>query len=106
MSPSPDASSAEDGLQHVLIIHEVAAYAAWKRVFDEAAGLRKQAGEISYQLLRAESDANNIVHFSRWSSLIAARRFFESPELVEIRAKAGVKAPEFIYLTALEQGVL
>jgi len=93
-------------MQHVLIIHEVEAYPAWKAVFDQAAGIRKHAGEISYQLLRYDGDANRVVHFSAWSSLDAARHFFESPELVEIRKKAGVKAPEFIYLQELERGVL
>lgn len=93
-------------MPHVLIIHEVAAYPAWKAVFDQAAGIRKSAGEISYQLLRYENDANTIVHFSEWSSLENARRFFESPELVEIRKKAGVKAPSFIYLQAIESGAL
>jgi len=93
-------------VQHVLIIHEVESYPAWKAVFDEAAGIRKQAGEISYQLLRYDSDANNIVHFSEWSSLANARRFFESPQLVEIRRNAGVKAPDFIYLEEIERGTL
>jgi hypothetical protein len=37
-------------MQYVLIIHEVETYTAWKAVFDQAAGIRKQAGEISYQL--------------------------------------------------------
>ena len=91
---------------HVLIIHEVADYAAWKLVFDDAAGIRREAGEISYQLLKSETDANRIVHFSRWRSLAAARAFFESPRLEEIRRQAGVKAPEFLYLQALESGVL
>lgn len=93
-------------MPHVLIIHEVNDYAAWKVIFDQAAGIRKHAGEVSYQLLRYDTDANNIVHFSEWTSLDNARRFFESPELVEIRKKAGVKAPEFIYLHELERGVL
>ncbi|MDO9104539.1 MAG: antibiotic biosynthesis monooxygenase [Methylovulum sp.] len=93
-------------MPYVLIIHEVADYHAWKIIFDEAANIRKDAGEISYQLLKYEHDAHNIVHFSRWSSLDHARTFFESPELVEIRNKAGVKAPEFIYLNELENGVL
>ena len=39
-------------MQHVLIIHEVESYPAWKAVFDQAADIRKLAGEISYQLLR------------------------------------------------------
>lgn len=93
-------------MQYVLIIHEVRAYPAWKIVFDGAADIRKRAGEISYQLLRHDADANNIVHFSEWSSLENARRFFESAELVEIRKKAGVKAPAFIYLQEIERGVL
>jgi quinol monooxygenase YgiN len=93
-------------VQYVLINHEVENYAAWKTVFDEAAGIRKAAGELSYQLLRFDHDANHIVHFSRWTSLDNARKFFESPELVEIRKKAGVKAPEFIYLHQLESATL
>lgn len=93
-------------MPHVLIIHDVEAYAAWKTIFDQAAGIRKQAGEIRYQLLRHEMDANRIVHFSEWVSLDKARRFFESPELIEIRQRAGVKAPEFLYLNEIEQGLL
>lgn len=93
-------------MQHVLIIHEVDAYPVWKAVFDQATEMRKQAGEISYQLLRYENEENNIVLFSRWTSLENARRFFELPELVEIRKQAGVKAPSFIYLQEIEQGVL
>ena len=93
-------------MPHVLIIHEVASYPAWKEIFDQAAEMRKNAGEISFQLLRYEKDENNIVHFSEWSSLDYARRFFESPELVEIRVRAGVKAPEFICLDEIERGLL
>lgn len=93
-------------MQHVLIIHEVADYAAWKLVFDRAAGIRQAAGERSYQVLRYEHDANRIVHFSAWTSIADARAFFESPELVRIRLEAGVKAPEFIYLDLLESGTL
>lgn len=93
-------------MNYVLIIHEVESYPAWKAVFDQAADIRKQAGEMSYQLLRYDNAANNIVHFSAWSSLDSARCFFESPALVEIRRKAGVKSPEFIYLQEIECGVL
>lgn len=93
-------------MQYVLIIHEVEDYAAWKKVFDNAAQIRKEAGEMSYQLLKLDADANNIVHFSRWSSLQNAKNFFESERLVEIRKKAGVKAPTFIYLDEIENGIL
>jgi len=91
---------------HVLIVHEVADYPAWKRVFDQAAAIRREAGERSYQVLASDVDANRVVHFSRWTSADAARAFFESDRLVKIREEAGVKAPEFLYLDLLEQGTL
>jgi quinol monooxygenase YgiN len=91
---------------HVLIIHEVADYPAWKTIFDSAAGIRKEAGERSYQVLKYDTDANKIVHFSAWTSLTDARAFFESPRLVKIRQEAGVQAPEFIYLDQIEAGTL
>jgi quinol monooxygenase YgiN len=93
-------------MHYVLIIHEVEDYPAWKAVFDQAATIRKQAGERSYQVLSYENEPNKIVHFSAWISISHAKAFFESPKLVEIRQKAGVKAPEFIYLNQLEMGVL
>ena len=91
---------------YVLIIHEVADYPAWKTVFDSAAGIRKEAGERSFQVLKYETDANKIVHFSAWTSIADAKAFFESPRLVKIREEAGVKAPEFIYLDQIEAGTL
>jgi quinol monooxygenase YgiN len=93
-------------MQYVLIIHEVEDYQAWKQIFDGASDLRKQAGESEYQVLKYENNPNKIVHFSSWTSIEAAKRFFESPELVKIRADAGVKSPDFIYLEQLESGIL
>ena len=89
-----------------MIIHEVEDYESWKKVFDRAADIRQQAGERTYQVLKYENDSNKIVHFSAWVSIDAAKQFFESPKLVEIRKEAGVKSPEFIYLDQLESGIL
>ncbi|MBP6385798.1 MAG: antibiotic biosynthesis monooxygenase [Pseudarcicella sp.] len=93
-------------MPHVLIIHEVEDYIAWKKVFDNAAGIRKEAGEIFYQVLKYEDNKNKIVHFSKWNSTENAKGFFESPKLVQIRQEAGVKSPDFIYLEELENGLL
>ena len=99
-------SESDAPLQYVLIIHEVADYPAWKMIFDDASDIRKAAGERSYQVLKYHNHPNKIVHFSEWTSIDDARRFFESPRLVKIRAEAGVKAPEFIYLDQLDAGTL
>jgi len=93
-------------MDHVLIIHEVKDYDAWKVIFDNASSIRQDAGEQSYQVLKYEKNKNKIVHFSKWSSLLNAKAFFESQELIKIRKKAGVKAPGFIYLNELATGVL
>jgi heme-degrading monooxygenase HmoA len=93
-------------MQYVLIIHEVADYDHWKQVFDNAADIRKAAGERTYQVLKCENDPHKIVHFSAWTTIAAAKRFFESPELVKIRTDAGVRSPEFIYLDQLAAGML
>ena len=93
-------------MQCVLIIHEVADYPAWKKVFDGAADIRREAGERSFQVLKYQNDPNRIVHFSVWTSIDDAKRFFESPKLVQIRKEAGVKSPDFIYLEQLEAGML
>lgn len=93
-------------MQYVLIIHEVADYPAWKKVFDGASDLRRDAGERSYQVLNDQNDPNRIVHFSAWTSIDDAKRFFDSPRLVRIRAEAGVKSPDFIYLEQIEAGTL
>ena len=75
-------------------------------LFDNAAKIRKEAGERSYQILSHECDPNKIVHLSVWTSAADARAFFESPRLVNIREEADVKAPDFIYLEELATGIL
>ena len=98
--------SGSDGDAVVLLVHEVDDYPAWKQVFDEAAGLRAEAGERTFRVLRADGPGERIVHLSTWTSHDDARAFFESPRLVEIRRRAGVHAPEFLYLDELDAGVL
>ena len=68
-------------MKYVLIIHEVKDYQAWKKIFDSASTIRKEAGEISYQVLKYENDTNKILHFSVWNSTENAKFFFNSPKL-------------------------
>lgn len=91
-------------MQHVLIIHEVAEYEAWKKVFDAAAGIRREAGERTYQVLKMQNEPNKIVHFSAWTSITDARAFFESPRLVEIRKQAGQTPPTSSTWTSWKRG--
>lgn len=69
----------ENRVQHLLIIHALTSHPAWTTVIDQVADICKR-GEIPYQLLRFDNDANDVTHFSVCASLDKARRFFESPE--------------------------
>ena len=93
-------------MKFVLIIHEVENYTGWKKGFDAAASIRKSAGEIAYQVLIDDKNANKVVHFSQWESHEQAKAFFESEEVKQIRKDLGVKQPDFIYLDELENGIL
>jgi quinol monooxygenase YgiN len=93
-------------MHYTLIIHHVENYENWKKMFDKAANLRKEAGEVSYQVLSDHQLPNKIVHFSKWKSIQQAKIFFESPELKALRKQGGVKSPEFIYLNELAFGDL
>lgn len=90
----------------VIVIHRVDDLEAWQRIFDEAAPLRRAAGEREYRVMCSQDDRNEVVHLARWSSLQEARAFFESPEVVAIRARAGVHPPRFLYLDELAAGEL
>lgn len=93
-------------IKFVLIIHEVPDYNKWKIIFDKASLIRKEAGELSYQVLKYQDDPNKIVHLSIWSSHESAKQFFESEELIKIRKEAGVITPQFLYLDQLEKAYL
>lgn len=93
-------------MKFVLVIHEVEDFERWKLFFDRAEKIRKKAGEKAYQILKFEKQDRRVVHFSEWSTLEAARNFFESAEVIQIRKEAGVKAPEFFYLEQLAEGTL
>jgi hypothetical protein len=89
----------------VIVVHRVAAYQAWKKVFDAAASIRYAGGERDYQVLTSTEDSNLVVHTATWITTRAAKDFFESEELVRIRVEAGVEAPQFFYLDLVESGV-
>jgi hypothetical protein len=80
------------------IMHEVEDYSSWKAVFDHAAGIRKEAGEIVYQLLHYDRDANTIVHLSEWPSLHNAGASLNLRSCRDLGRTAGVQSRRFIYL--------
>jgi len=77
----------------MLIQHTVKDYAAWRKVFDESATLRKSYGELSSQLYREAGNPNKVTVLNTWDSLANARKFTSSPELRAAMERAGVDGP-------------
>jgi quinol monooxygenase YgiN len=92
-------------LKYLLIIHEVEDYRKWKVIFDKSVVMRREAGELSFQVFKYRNEPNKIVHIGEWTSHEQAQQFFDSPELVKIRADAGVREPQFVYLEELDSDV-
>ena len=88
-------------MYYVLIIHDVKDFRTWKEGFDKASTIRKEAGELNYQVLVDKNDSNKVVHFSCWKDHDQAKTFFESEKVKQIRKELGVKQPNFIYLNQI-----
>jgi heme-degrading monooxygenase HmoA len=85
-------------MTRVVVIHRVADVDRWRAAFDAAADLRAAGGELDFEVLHADDDPHLIVHLARWTTVAEARAFFESPEVVAIRKRAGAEPPTFLYL--------
>jgi len=77
----------------MLIQHKVKDFAAWKKVFDSVAAMRKSGGELSAQVFRDANDPNKLTVLNKWDSLANAQKFAQSPELKAAMEKAGVDGP-------------
>jgi quinol monooxygenase YgiN len=81
----------------MLIQHTVKDYAAWRKMFDSAAEMRKSNGELSAQVYRDASDPNKITVMNKWDSLANAQKFTGSPELRAAMEQAGVVGAPTVY---------
>jgi quinol monooxygenase YgiN len=92
-------------MAYMFVRHNVQDYEAWKSVFDSVRDLRKRSGEKSYQILRQDSDSNNLIVVNEWDHLDSARRFAASPELKAAMERAGVAGkPEILFLEEAARG--
>lgn len=68
--------------------------------------IRQAAGEIEYWLVAYQGEPLKTVHFSRWTSHVAARAFSNRPNWWKSARVADVRASDFIYLNEIEAGGL
>ena len=80
----------------LLARHHVRDYAAWKQIYDSAAGLRKDGGVLVDSVYQGKGDPNAIMVTHRFASMAAAEAWVANPALAEALSKSGVEgAPTF-----------
>ena len=75
-------------------------FAEWKSTFDGNESYRAEHGERGYQVFQTANDPDEIVVLFEWDENEDPRAFFESDEMRETMAEAGLTGPP--ELTVLE----
>jgi len=87
---------------NILVHHEVAAYPAWKAVFDAALDWRHKNGERSARIFHTAGNLNDLTLLFEWETLEKGRAFMASDELKTRMAAAGVKGqPQVHFLNEM-----
>jgi hypothetical protein len=74
------------------VLHRVADYDAWRRVYDSVAEMQRQGGVTAKAVYRAEGDPDNVLVMHQFGSAQEAHAFFEGTELRQAMQDAGVDA--------------
>jgi hypothetical protein len=86
-----------------VVTHEVADYAAWKKVFDEGAAPRKKAGIVGTHVNRSADNPNLVSVYLAAADLGQLRAFLGNDDLKATMARAGVKgSPTVALITPVE----
>jgi len=72
------------------VLHRVADYDAWRRVYDSVAEIQRDGGVTAEAVYRAEGDPSNVLVMHQFSSAEQAHSFFENPDLRAAMQDGGV----------------
>jgi hypothetical protein len=90
----------------IQVRHRVEDYATWKAAYDQTAAYKRDHGWKRYRLFSVGGDRKNVLVMEEFETLDHARRFLDSPFLLEAMSGAGViGAPEIMLVNELEAGV-
>jgi len=77
------------GLVKVIAYTKIADFDKWKTGFDTFRRVRRDAGELTFEVSTLVDDPNTVCVISEWASVEKAKAFFALPELEAHRKKAG-----------------
>jgi heme-degrading monooxygenase HmoA len=74
----------------VAVRHRVADFETWLITYKEHGAIRAQLGSTADEVLRDQSDPNEVLVLTHWPSASSAQQFVSDPSLPEAMKKAGV----------------
>ena len=100
LEPQEDKTVKRDPLPGVIVSHDVADYATWKKAFDAHGASRDQAGILGAAVNRVVDAPQRVVIFLQAETPDALRRFASSDDLKATMKTAGViGAPTMAFVT-------
>ena len=89
----------QGGLVKTVAYQKVTDIAKWKTVFNDFRRIRRDAGELSFEVSTLADDPNTVWIISEWETTAKAKEFFALPELAANRKQAGETGePHILYL--------
>ncbi len=76
----------------MVVLHRVADYDAWRKVYDEVEPLQKSAGMLEESVYRMTDDPNHVLVLHRFATAEEAEAFLRSDELQEAMGTSGRRA--------------
>ncbi|MGF9649911.1 hypothetical protein AAIH32_18280 [Pseudarthrobacter oxydans] len=81
-----------------LILHRVADYDAWRKVYDSVADMQKDGGVTKESVHRMADDPDNVLVIHEFESVAAAKAFFARANLKDAMQRGGVQGEPRIEL--------
>ncbi|MFC7850163.1 hypothetical protein ACFUTU_16970 [Arthrobacter sp. NPDC057388] len=74
-----------------LVLHRVADYDAWRKVYDSVAGMQNDGGVTQQSVHRMADDPDNVLVIHHFKDVATAKAFFASPDLKDAMQRSGVQ---------------
>jgi hypothetical protein len=74
-----------------LILHRVADYDAWRKVYDSVSDMQKDGGVTQESVHRMADDPNNVLVTHHFDNVETARAFFGREDLRDALQRSGVQ---------------
>ncbi|MGA8015209.1 MAG: cyclase [Candidatus Dormiibacterota bacterium] len=74
-----------------VVLHRVADYPRWRKVYDEFEPVQKTGGVIKESVYQSKDDPNNVLVLHTFSTMAQAESFLANPELKSAMERGGVE---------------